>query len=220
MKKIIVYIFLLAIVLFAGRKLLKPPPFKDEVEIYKKQDKLNPPSHNAILFVGSSSITKWTDIQKAFPSYPIILRGLGGASYPDIIRFADDIIYPYQPKQIFIYCGDNDFAYYENITPQKVAIRFETLFYLIRKELPAANINFISIKPSPARHNLESSFQEANRLVKAFLEKQSNTGYVNIHDAMLGSDGRPNASLYIADSLHMNKNGYQIWGNIIRPYLK
>ena len=219
MKKIIVIVFFLGTGFLIVKKLLKPAPFQEEVNTFIAKDQLQKPPQNAILFVGSSSITNWKNIHKDFSAYSIIQRGIGSASFPDIIRFAGDIIYPYKPKQVLIYCGDNDFAYYENITPQKVAERFEKLFTLIRRELPATNITYISIKPSPHRWKLEQSFIEANRLIKIFLEAQSNTGYVNIHDAMLGSDGKPEAAFFVSDSLHMNEKGYQLWANRIEPYL-
>src|ERR1700688_1161761 len=85
-------------------------PFAGEIQEFKNQDKSNPPPANGILFVGSSSFKKWTDVSSYFPGYTIINRGFGGSSLPDVIRYADDIIIPYHPKQVVVYCGDNDFA--------------------------------------------------------------------------------------------------------------
>lgn len=70
-----------------------------------------------MLFVGSSSFTKWTDVQNYFPGYKIINRGFGGYSLPDVIRYADNIVFPYHPKQIVNYCGENDLAAADSVTP-------------------------------------------------------------------------------------------------------
>ncbi len=86
------------------------PAFWEEIQIFKKQDSIHFPTKHAILFVGSSSFTKWTDVQNYFPKYKIINRGFGGSSLSDVIRYADDIIFPYHPKQVVIYCGENDLA--------------------------------------------------------------------------------------------------------------
>jgi len=198
---------------------MKPPAFRDEVDALVKQDKLNPPRQNSILFVGSSSITQWTSIQDSFPTHPIILRGIDGASLPDLVRYADEIIFPYHPKQIFIYCGDNDIAYNRRMTAEKVLSRFEELFTLIRTKLPNVPIGFISIKPSPSRWNFEPMILESNQLIKNYLEKQPKTFFVNIHTAMLDSTGKVNSALFIADQLHLNANGYAIWKKAIEPYL-
>ena len=95
---------------------------------FKKQDSLNPPPANAILFVGSSSFRKWTDVSNYFPGYTIINRGFGGSTLPDVIRYTNDIIIPYHPKQVVIYCGDNDLASSDAITADSVFERFRVLF--------------------------------------------------------------------------------------------
>ncbi len=53
------------------------PAFQNEIQAFKKQDNVSPPPANAILFVGSSSFRKWTDVQAYFPGYTIINRGFG-----------------------------------------------------------------------------------------------------------------------------------------------
>ena len=104
MKKICLsFLIIFSIVKFAAAQ-----PFAEEIAAFKKQDKINMPPKNAILFVGSSSFRMWTDVQDAFPGYTIINRGFGGSALPDLIRYTNDIIVPYKPKQIVIYCGDND----------------------------------------------------------------------------------------------------------------
>src|SRR3978361_1564766 len=109
------------------------PPFYSEIRSFKKKDSTHFPPKHAILFVGSSSFTKWVDVQDYFPGYTIINRGFGGSSLPDVIRYAYDIIFPYQPKQILIYCGENDFASSDTVSVNTVYERFKTLFLLIRE---------------------------------------------------------------------------------------
>src|SRR5262245_12908996 len=111
------------------------PPFYEDIQNFKKQDSIHFPPRHAILFVGSSSFTKWTDVQTYFQEYTIVNRGFGGSSLPDVIRYADDIIFPYSPKQIVIYCGENDLAASDTVTAQTVFARFRELFRMIRSHL-------------------------------------------------------------------------------------
>src|SRR5829696_3884450 len=97
------FIFLLLFNFVWAQETIRPA-FWNDIQRFKSQDSNYVPAKNAILFVGSSSFTKWTDVQDYFPGYKIINRGFGGSSLPDLIRYADDIIFPYQPKQIVIYC--------------------------------------------------------------------------------------------------------------------
>src|SRR5450432_1890757 len=144
-------------------------PFADEIQAFKNQDKLNPPPAHSILFVGSSSFRKWTDVSNYSPGYTIINRGFGGSIFPDVIRYTNDIIVPYHPKQIVIYAGENDLAYSDTISAQIVLSRFVTLFNSIRTSMPMVPIIYVSIKPSPSRQNLMPKMEESNKLIRNFL---------------------------------------------------
>src|SRR5437870_5399481 len=104
------------------------PPFWNDIQNFKKQDSIHFPLKNAILFICSSSFTKWTDVQDYFPGYTIINRGFGGSTLLDVIRYAYDVILPYQPKQVVIYCGENDLAASDTVSATDVVQRFKTLF--------------------------------------------------------------------------------------------
>jgi lysophospholipase L1-like esterase len=194
-------------------------PFYSEIQHFKKQDSIHFPPKHAILFLGSSSFRKWTDVQKAFPTYTIINRGFGGSTLPDAVRYLDKIVFPYQPRQILIYEGDNDLASSDKITPDSVLNRFKKLFSLIRKNLPNTNIAFVSIKPSPSRQALFTKMEEANTLIKNYLKNKKNAAFIDVFHSMLNKDGVPDKSIFLEDELHMNAKGYAIWQKIIEPYL-
>jgi lysophospholipase L1-like esterase len=169
--------------------------------------------------VGSSSFRLWNNIQDDFPGYTIINRGFGGSSLPDVIRYEKDIIFPYQPRQIVIYCGENDLAASDTVTAQLVLKRFETLFEDIRNRFPKIPIAFVSIKPSPSRQQLMPKMEEANRLIKNFLKQKKKTAFIDVYHLMLNPDGTVLKDIFIADNLHINAKGYAIWQKTIEPYL-
>jgi len=194
-------------------------PFIDDIRAFKKQDSIQAPPKHSILFVGSSSFTKWKDVADYFPGYTIINRGFGGSTLQDVIRYADDVIFPYQPKQIVIYCGENDLASSDTVTAQTVFYRFKKLYSMIRAKMPTTPVDFISLKPSPSRAHLKTKAVEANKLIKNYISKQKNTAFIDVYHPMLNPDGKPKPEIYIEDSLHMNAKGYVIWQKIIQPYL-
>lgn len=195
------------------------PPFYNDIIAFKKNDQVVRPESGSILFVGSSSFTMWKDVQNDFPAYKILNRGFGGSSLTDLIRYAPDIIYPYQPKQVVIYCGENDFVSSENTNADTVFTRFSQLFGMIRTRLPKASILFVSIKPSPSRAKYMPEMVRANAMIKSFLKKKSKTGYVDVYSKMLLADGSPMPNIFLADKLHMNRSGYEIWQKAILPHL-
>lgn len=196
-------------------------PFKQEVEQFKKSDSIVMPPKGQIVFAGSSSFTKWKDVAMYFPGYPIINRGFGGATLVDLIYFVDDAIIKYQPSQVFIYCGENDMADVDTVSPATVLERVKTLHRILIKKLPpSTQIVFVSIKPSIARWHLESKFIEANKIIKAYIATQKNCQFLDVHNGMLDENKEVLKDIFIADKLHMNAKGYQIWQKQFGPILK
>ena len=208
-------------------KPVADPPFWNDIKNFKKKDSASFPPKNAILLVGSSSFTKWTDVQDYFPGYTIINRGFGGSTLLDQIRYANDIIFPYEPKQIIIYCGENDLASSDSVTAQMVCDRFKKLYQMIREKTKAP-VAFISLKPSPSRRHLFTKMDEANQLILEFINLRKsaldsqpiNIEFIDVHQKMLNGSGQPMPEIFLDDSLHMNAKGYAIWKKEMEPYLQ
>ena len=220
MKKYLFVFVLFLGILTATAQTTSTIPFQEEINVFIKKDSIAMPADNSILFVGSSSFNYWKDIRNYFPGYPIINRGFGGSSLTDIIYFNQETILKYKPKQIYIYCGENDFAASDTITPQIVFERFETLYKIIRTNLGSKiPVLYVSIKPSVARWSMEDKFVTANGLIRNYINMQKNTQFLDVHTAMLDKNGEVFKDIFIADNLHMNAKGYAIWQKIIAPTL-
>jgi len=217
--KFITYSLLIILVATSISVKAQQAPFYDEIQDFKKQDSIHPPPQHAILFVGSSSFRKWTDVQSYFPSYPIINRGFGGSSLPDVIHYANDIIFPYHPKEIIIYCGENDFAADSTVNADTVFNRFKTLYGIIRTQMKTVPVAFISIKPSPSRRKYWKKMIEANILIRNYMAGEANTSFIDVFNPMLNDNSQPKPEIFESDSLHMNAKGYAIWQKAIEPYL-
>lgn len=192
---------------------------RTDIDAFKKQNALNPPKTRSILFAGSSSFTYWIDYQASFPDFDIINRGFGGSTLAEQMTYYEDVIKPCRPRQIVLYCGENDFAQDEQLTPKAVFERFRLLFEKTRKDMPDVQFSYVSMKPSPARQHLMPKFQKANHLIKKYLARQPNTAYIDVFSKMVNADGRPKSELFLEDSLHLNAEGYKIWKNEISKIL-
>ncbi len=218
MKKII---FLLLVLVWHGilNAQENTPAFWNDIQKFKQVDSVNAPQKGAILFIGSSSFTMWKNVQADFPVYKITNRGFGGSTLLDQLRYFNDIVVPYKPKQILIYCGENDLAASDTITGDEVARRFQKLFTLIRRKFPKVQVTYISMKPSPSRQFLLSKMIRGNELIKKFLASKKQTSYVDVYREMIDDEGKPRTDIFLDDNLHMNKDGYAIWKRLIAPYL-
>lgn len=197
-----------------------PNPFQSEIDAFAKADKTNMPAEGKILFAGSSSFRLWKDVNQYFPGKPILNRGFGGATLLDLIHFSEETIIQYKPKQIFIYCGENDIADNDTVKPIDVLNRFKKLYNILRIKLPTKTpIVFLSLKPSIARWSMHERMAASNNLIKNFISTQKNIQFLDVYSKMLDTDGTPFKDIFIADKLHMNAKGYTIWQQQIAPLL-
>ncbi|MFZ9418254.1 MAG: carboxylesterase family protein [Sediminibacterium sp.] len=197
-----------------------PNPFQPEIDAFAKADKINMPDEGKILFAGSSSFRLWKDVNDYFPGKSILNRGFGGATLLDLIQYSKETIIQYKPKQIFIYCGENDIADNDTVKPKDVLDRFKKLYSILRTQLPATTpIVFLSLKPSIARWSMHERMAASNDLIKNFISTQKNIQFLDVYSKMLDTDGTPFKDIFIEDKLHMNANGYKIWQKLIAPLL-
>jgi lysophospholipase L1-like esterase len=193
------------------------PPFWKEIQNFKKQDSLSMPPKGGIVFVGSSSFTRWKDLENVYKKYNAINRGFGGSRITQANFYINDVIFPYEPRQVVIYSGENDLA--AGSSAVELLNNFATFFSNIRKKLPNTQITYISMKLSPSRVQYADATIHGNKLIKDFLSHYKNTSFVDINPAMKAKDGSLRPELFVKDMLHMQPVGYDIWIKEITPHL-
>lgn len=173
-------------------------------------------ARGGIVFSGSSSIRKWESLQTDMAPLPVANRGFGGAIIKQVTHYSSRMIVPLSPKLVVFYCGENDIA--NDKYPAEMPLNdFKAFTKSLRSRLPNTGILFVSLKPSPLRWKWWPKFRETNRLIADYISKEKNMWYVDVSEAMLGSNGRPIPELFISDSLHMNANGYELWTRLLKP---
>lgn len=188
-----------------------------EINAFMKQDSVDFPAKNQILFVGSSSIRGWKNLPSYFEEYQVIQRGVGGTHLEDIIYFADKIVFPYLPSQIVLYEGDNDLK--DGFSPEMYVDDVRTFVRLVQIKQPGTPILILSIKPSPARDYLKQKYLDTNALLKSYCESNKLLSYVDITSSVLDSDGEYISESFLSDNLHLTKTAYEKWAEIIKSHL-
>lgn len=219
MKKTIVIMMILTAAVLSARAQTGFP-FDNEIREFKQKDSVKFPPKNGVLFIGSSSIRKWTDLQQRFATQPIIRRGVGGCTLEQVVTyFTPYILFPYQPRKIFIYAGENDIA--SGKTGDFVATEFVKLWRMIATGLPHAEVYFMSVKPSPSRAKFFAEVEIANTRIKAFLADKKRGHYVDVASVILSPvTMKPDSTLFEKDMLHLNTMGYDKWQAALQGYLK
>jgi lysophospholipase L1-like esterase len=171
-----------------------------------------------VLFLGSSSIRLWDDLETQFSALPVVIkRGFGGAKLSDCVHYLDRLVIPYRPRLVLVYAGENDLA--DGGTADEVLRQFTALVDGVHDVLPQTRIAFISIKPSPTRLRLMPEIRRANALVSQYVASAPNTDFVDVFTPMLDGEGKPRRELFRADALHLNAKGYALWKSVIAPHL-
>jgi lysophospholipase L1-like esterase len=192
--------------------------YEEEIVKYEQEDIEKGIEKGQILFYGSSSFRKWTDLKKDMFPLRVINRGFGGSTLPEAVYYFNRMVIPYQPAAIVLYEGDNDILA-PFLTPEVILETFKLFFDLCKKYLPDTKIFFVSIKPSPSRIAYHEKMRLTNQLIKEFCETDNQLYYIDITEKMYNYDGSIREDIFLSDKLHLNQKGYEIWSEIIRKSL-
>ena len=191
---------------------------ENEIRAFETADRALMPAPGGIVFTGSSSIRLWRSLGSDFAGLPVLNRGFGGSTLPEVNHYFSRVVVPYRPRTIVLYAGDNDIAI--GRTPQQVASDYRTFVRLVRDSLRDARIVFVGIKPSPSRWRMVEQQREANRLIREIVATDPLQSFVDVFAPMLGANGRPRPEFFIADSLHMTPAGYVVWRAQVAPHVR
>lgn len=209
-----------------GCKLLTSPPKPDDspekweknIAAFEAADRTNPPPTGLILCIGSSSMRKWhPTIRRDLAPLTLIPRGFGGSTMNDVLYFADRVVLPYRPRAILLYEGDNDIN--KGVSPEAVRDTFLVLTRKVHAQLPDTRFYVIAIKPSPKRWEIWPEMERANSLLKAACDADNRLEFIDVASAMLNEAGQPRPEIFVDDELHLNRQGYEIWTQVVRPVL-
>ena len=170
----------------------------------------------ALWFVGSSSIHRWTSLDKDMAPWKAYRRGVDDAGYSEILpRFANAADDP-RPAAIILYVGENDIA---RGMPVRVVVRDLAKFLELRtRMMEDVPVLVLSMKPSPGRWKHFRAQQLFNGAAKRLIPHMPRAYYADITSPLL-IDGRTGEN-YRRDGVHMNAAGYRIWADVVRRRLR
>ena len=192
--------------------------WEKEIAALVEIDRRQTPPANAVLFVGSSSIRMWKSVREDFPGVNVINRGFGGSHLEDLVFFAPKIVFPYRPKRIVVYSGENDIE--AGQSAENVLADFKALLDLRDANLPGTPVIYISLKPSILRWAKWPEMSRANALIAAEAKRRKRVIFVDVAAKMLGTDGKPLPDIFVSDNLHLNAKGYSIFRTAVLPHVK
>jgi lysophospholipase L1-like esterase len=212
------------LILLNLRKLKEGDPtlWERSIRNFEKKDRTNKPMENPIIFTGSSSFVYWESLEEDMAPLNVLNRAFGGSQIPDVIHYIDRIIVPYKPKALVFYAGENDITglfLSKKKSAEEVRNSFQQFCERVFTLYKTVPIYFISIKPPKRRKKFWTEMQEANLLIKEYCSLNSYLNYIDIVGSMLEENGNVRPELFKWDGIHMNKRGYIIWTDVVKPIL-
>ena len=197
-----------------------PNAWEPSIRKMEARDRRRPPAPGGIVFAGSSSFTLWDTLERDMAPLPVANRGFGGALMSDVVRYAERIVLPYRPRAVVLFAGTNDIAEPRPATAQHVADGFRAFTDNVHEALPQAPVFYVGITPTRARWKLWPIAAEANRLIGEQVQADPRLRFIDLSQALLGSDGLPDRGLLRSDGLHPSKRGYaEVWAPAIKSTL-
>lgn len=208
---------LLILFLFAGQFIFAQQAlFENEVrQISAKYDSLGW-APESTLFTGSSTIRMWSKLQETFPQENLINTGFGGSKAADLERYLFPLVIKFEPSRVFIYEGDNDI--WAGVEVAAILTSLDNIVTRIHLVNPEIEIFLIGAKPSPSRWEKKASYLIFNQKLSEYCLTKEKVEFVDTWKALTNHDGSPRPELYIQDQLHLNQDGYVIWGEIFKSF--
>lgn len=207
---------------FTGQKQKNKPvnKYENDIVAFERLDKTEKYDDNSILFVGSSSIRLWSTLKEDLAPYPVIQRGFGGSRTPDVVLYLKRIAYPHQFSAVVIFVANDIAGSPNDLAPRETQKNYRQMVKTIRAKYKKQPIFIVEITPSQSRWKYWSKIQQTNALLKELCAKQKNLYFIETAQNFLNEKSEPRNELFRDDHLHLNRDGYLVWGRLIKGELE
>jgi lysophospholipase L1-like esterase len=169
-----------------------------------------------IIFLGDS-ITEGFDLKLYFPNLDIVNKGIYGDNTDGVLSRINKDAVELNPDIVFLLIGTNDFACGKTNT--MLIDNLKKILTLLKNNIPAAAVYHASILPVRGLDNRNNTdIQEVNKEMESFCISEGII-YFNLYPHFLNA-GLELAEKYSEDGLHLTKEGYNKWAELLAPVVE
>lgn len=176
-----------------------------------------------IVFYGASNFTLWETMEEDLKGFKVQNHGFGGSDDAGLMKYAEKILYPYEPKIVVFQTGSNDYVNVPGDDQEKITFcmnRKREMFQQFHERLPEAKFLVMSGIFLPGRAQYLELTREINRQLRMMCEETEYMTYVDAED-MTYQDGEFDSSLFLRDQIHLTPEARIRWAKeYIIPALK
>ena len=169
-----------------------PNRWEPEIQKFEAEDKAKGLVKGGIVFIGSSSIARWTNLAESFPEHKVVNRGFGGSELEHAAQYAGRLVVPHAPRVVVLYAGENDLN--RGVTPQTVFARLREVLRCCSRRAPeyARGRHRSQTVPGPLEDPRGDA--QTNKLILTHCAAAKSCVYVDVWPSMIGKDGTPSPS--------------------------
>lgn len=176
-----------------------------------------------IIFYGASNFACWTEMEEDILDYPVQNHAFGGSTDHDLMKYAEEILYPYQPEIVFFQTGSNDYTMIEGSDEEKIRQCMEykqEMFETFHAHLPEAKFVVMSGLLLPGRKQYLNLTLKINEELKVYCGTKDYMEFVDAN-AMTWDGTNFDKSLFVKDMIHLNRKGQKRWcEEYIKPVIR
>ncbi|MDG2396084.1 MAG: GDSL-type esterase/lipase family protein [Flavobacteriaceae bacterium] len=194
--------------------------FESEIQAFEELDKVKDYPKKSILFIGSSSIRLWKNLEESMSPYNIIQRGYGGAHYRDLVFYTNRILSDHSISLIVCFVANDIKGSAKDGSPKEIIELYDLFVRQVRSKHPYLPIVQIEITPTSSRWKHREKIKKVNKLINDYCDKKRNMHYIKTFDFFINESKTPNDELFLSDRLHLNQKGYSIWNKIVKEKIR
>ena len=183
-------------------------------------------SKGQIVFIGDS-ITDLYQLDNYYVDLDLATynRGIGGDTTSGVLNRLEVSLFDINPSKIVLMIGTNDIN--GNVKNAKILANYNEILTRIKRELPDTQIYCVSIIPQNLTIETYSDIKvekttktilEINSKIKDMVANEENVTFIDLFPLLADSDNLL-IEKYSDDGLHLNAAGFEVWTNLIKPYL-
>ena len=190
--------------------------YESEIKQLEKRIKEKTKIKNLVVFYGSSTVRLWSTLEEDFPGINTLNLGFGGAYISSLSQHFERLFTFESPNVIVLYLGGNDLSL--GWTVVKIVNKIKKLIKKIHCKFPTTKIINLSIKPSLERVDQMEKIIGINSAMGVLAKKTTYLIQIDFFDNLM--QGKiVNPYFFLQDGLHLNKHGYKVLKDYLKPCL-
>lgn len=194
--------------------------YQSRIETFENE---TPITQKDIVFIGNSLTENGGDWGKRLGKKHIRNRGIIGDTTYGVINRLSKIVEG-RPKQIIVTIGTNDIS--QGLNNRTIIENIDSIIKAFQDHSPQTNILIQNVLPINEKKswyrlmkNKSTVISDLNVLIKQ-LASQRGVTFIESYNEFVSDNTNQLKDVFTNDGLHLNEEGYHVWSNFLKQYIK